>query len=879
MKKELNKVYQPQKVEQKIYQKWENSGYFNPDKLELPKEAETFTIILPPPNITAKLHMGHSAMLAIEDLMIRYKRLKGFRTLWLPGTDHAAIATQNVVEKKLLEEKKQTRYDLGRTKFLEEVWSFLNKTQEEILLQFRYMGSSLDWSRLSFTLDKKRQLAVKQMFKDMYEEGVIYRGERLVNWCPRCHSTLSDDEVEYKEEKAKLYWIKYGPFVLATTRPETKLGDTAVAVHPKDKRYQKFIGQELEIEGVLGKFKVKVVADSVVDMEFGSGAIKVTPSHSFIDSEIAARHNLPVKKIIDEDGKMKENCGKYTGLSTKEAREEIVKDMFRLGLMDRVDENYIHNNAHCYRCNSVIEPLPSKQWFISVDKKIKRLDNKSLKEKGIEIVKNGEIEFIPARFNKRYLTWMENLHDWCISRQIWFGHQIPIWYKNDQVYCGLEAPNEEGWQQDQDTLDTWFSSGMWTFSTLGWPENFKNGKKINDLAKFHPTQILETGYEIITLWVSRMIMMSFFALGEKPFSQVYLHGMVLDKEGKKMAKSKGNGIDPLEMIEKYGADAVRLSLLMGLTPGNDVKFSEDRIEAKRNFVNKLWNIARFILSSSESGLEKYQINNKKEDFVPEAKTLADKWILQSLNETIKLTTKYLEELNFSLAADTLNIFTWNELADWYLEVAKIEKNKEEILLYILRKLLILWHPFTPFVTEEIWESFNDDLLMVRKWPQVKLKLNLEQAKKEFNIIKNLIAAIRNARSENKIEPAQKIKAVIFANQQEKIISENAELIKGLKTNLESLVVKNKGEKITEAISVVFEDMEIYLLGEIDKDKERGRLLKEKDNLKKLINLQNNKLSNQDFIKLAPEKIVANEKIKLVNYEQELEKINQTISKL
>jgi len=878
MKKELEKVYQPQKVEQKIYQKWEKSGFFNPDRLELPKEADSFTIVLPPPNITAKLHLGHSAMLAIEDLIIRYKRLRGFRTLWLPGTDHAAIATQNAVEKKLLQERNQTRHDLGRTKFLEEVWSFLRKTQGEILTQTKRMGASLDWSRLAFTLDDQRQLAVKQMFKEMFDEGVIYQGERMVNWCPRCHSTLADDEVEYKEEKAKLYWIKYGPFILATTRPETKLGDTAVAVHPDDKRYQKYIGQELEIEGVLGKFKVKVVADTVVDMEFGSGAIKVTPSHSFVDSEIATRHNLPGKKIIDEDGKMKENCGKYAGLSTKEARAEIVKDMIDLGLMDHIDENYIHNNAHCYRCNSIIEPLPSKQWFVAVDKKIKRLGDKSLKEKAIEIVKNGEIEFIPTRFHKRYLDWMENLHDWCISRQIWFGHQIPIWYKNNEIYCGLKAPQEEGWQQDPDTLDTWFSSGMWTFSTLGWPENFKNGKKINDLAKFHPTQILETGYEIITLWVSRMIMMSLFALGEKPFSQVYLHGMVLDKNGKKMSKSKGNGIDPLEMIEKYGADAVRLSLLMGFTPGNDSRFSEDRIEAKRNFVNKLWNIARFILTTSEAGLKKYKTDNKKESFVPTAKTLADEWILQSLNETIKLTTKHLEELNFSLAADILNDFTWNDLADWYLEVAKIEKGKDEILLYILRNLLILWHPFTPFVTEEIWSSFNDDLLMIKKWPEAQLASKSDSVK-NFELIKELIIAIRNARSENKIEPAQKLQALIQAGEQEKLIMENSQLIKGLRTNLEAIEINNSGKKIENAINVIFKGMEICLVGEINKEKEKSRLLKEKENLEKLILGQKNKLANRDFIKLAPEKIVNAEKAKLINYEEALDKINQTISKL
>jgi valyl-tRNA synthetase len=877
MKDELDKAYNPTENEGKIYEKWEKSGYFNPDNLELSNEAPNYTIVLPPPNITAKLHLGHSAMLAIEDLLIRYKRLKGFRTLWLPGTDHAAIATQNAVEKKILKETGKTRHDLGRDRLLEEVWSFLKKTQGEILLQTRSMGASLDWSRLAFTLDDERQQAVKTMFKDMYEAGAIYRGERMVNWCPRCHSTLADDEVEYKEEHAKLYWIKYGPFVLATSRPETKLGDTAVAVHPDDVRYQKYIGQDLEISGVLGNFTVKVVADKAVEMDFGSGVIKVTPAHSFIDSEIAARHNIPSKKIINEDGRMMANCGKYEGLTTAEAREAIVIDMEAMGLIDHIDENYIHNSARCYRCDTVIEPLPSEQWFIGVDKKLARLGNKSLKERALEVAQTEEITFIPDRFKKRYLDWMENLHDWCISRQIWFGHQIPVWYRGSEVYCGLEAPEGDDWQQDTDTLDTWFSSGMWTFSTLGWPNNFKNGQKTGDLAKFHPTQVLETGYEIITLWVSRMIMMSLFALNEIPFSKVYLHGMVLDKNGKKMSKSKGNGIDPIEMIEKFGADAVRLSLLMGFTPGNDNKFSEDRIETKRNFVNKLWNISRFILSSVEDGKIKSQDLNIK----PEPKTLADAWILNSLQKTIIAVDKNIEDMNFSLAADELNDFTWNKLADWYLEIAKIEKGKSEILLYILKNVLILWHPFIPFVTEKIWSSFNEDLLMVAKWPVVANADQVinNQVDTNFNFLQEIIVAIRNARSENKIEPARKLAALVYGHGLETVIQENIELIKNLKTGLESLEIKDQGEKITGAVLVISGQTEIYLLGAIDKEKESARLLKEKANLEKLLELQTKKLANEEFVSRAPEKIVALEKEKIISYQQDLEKIIKALTQL
>jgi len=872
MKQELAKVYNPAENEDKIYQKWEESGYFNPDNLDLPKSAKSYTIVLPPPNITDKLHMGHVANLAIEDLLIRYHRLLGERTLWLPGTDHAAIATQNVVEKKLLKEQNKTRQELGREKFLEEVWSFLKDTQSTILNQIKKMGASLDWSRLAFTLDNDRQLAVQTMFQEMYEEGAIYRGERIVNWCPRCHSTLADDEVEYKEEKAKLYWIKYGPFILATSRPETKLGDTAVAVHPDDSRYAALVGQELDIDGVLGKFKVKVVADKEVDINFGSGAIKVTPAHSFVDNEIAKRHNLPSKKIINEDGRMMANCGKYAGLTTREAREEIVADMQIMGLIDHIEEDYLHNAAVCYRCGTIIEPLPSKQWFVSVDKKIKRLGNRSLKEKALEASVEGKIKFIPERFNKRYLDWMNNLHDWCVSRQIWFGHQIPVWYKDEEVYVGLVAPTENGWQQDPDTLDTWFSSGMWTFSTLAWPKNYQAGQKIGDLAQFHPTQVLETGYELITLWVSRMIMMSFFALGEIPFEKVYLHGMILDKAGKKMAKSKGNGVDPLDMKTKYGADATRLSILMGATPGNDSRFSEDKVEAKRNFINKLWNISRFILTSTAESF--FSAPAEK---LPSGKTLADKWILNELAILIDKTSKRLNDFDFSTAAEDLNEFTCDKLADWYLEIAKIEKDKEEILVYLLKNILILWHPFAPFVTETIWASFNDSILMVAKWPVApEIK---EPVIFNIKLIQDIIISIRNARSENKIEPAKKLSATVYGHGFASLLESQAEIIKNLKTGLEKIEIKEQGEKIPQAIIIPVGEIEIYLLGAVDEVKEKGRLLKEQANLEKLIGLQEQKLQNKEFVAKAPEKIILAEKEKLHNYQQELTKIIKIVKSL
>ena len=865
MKNELDKSYNPQDHEERVYQLWSDSGFFNPDNLALPEDAPSYTIVLPPPNITDKLHMGHAAMVAIEDLLIRYKRLSGFRALWLPGTDHASIATQNVVERKILKERGKTRHDLGRAVFLAEVHEFLKTTQSEILNQIRRLGASLDWSRLAFTLDDERQAAVRRMFKDMYEAGIIYRGERVVNWCPRCHSTLADDEVDYKEEKSKLYWLKYGPFVLATTRPETKLGDTAVAVHPEDERYRSWVGQELDIRGVLGNFRVKVVADRAVDREFGTGIIKVTPAHDFTDNEIAMRHGLAMKKIIDEDGKMMANCGKYAGLSTKEAREAIVVDMQDLGLIDHIEDNYIHNAAVCYRCGSVIEPLPSKQWFVSVDKKIEKLGGLSLKEKALAAARNEEISFLPARFAKRYCDWMENLHDWCISRQIWFGHRVPVWYRGEEISVGESAPEGDGWAQDEDTLDTWFSSSLWTFSTLGWPENYQANKKSGDLAKFHPTQVLETGYEIITLWVSRMIMMSYFALGESPFRQVYLHGMILDNQGKKMSKSKGNGVDPLLVIKDYGADATRLSIITGSTPGNDSRFSLEKVEAKRNLVNKLWNVSRFILSleEDEGGL---------------SPTLADRWILLELDKLIAQATKRLDNFEFSLAADDLQEFTWNKLADWYLEIAKIEKGKRQIARTILKKLLVLWHPFLPYVTEVIWQSFNDSMLMVSSWPQVQLS-DEESEEEDFHLLQEIIVAIRNVRSENKIEPAKKLVAVIYAADKAEFLQRHAPLLCGLKTGLSRVDVSERGEKPDQAILATAGGIEIYLLGAVDPTKELARLQKEAAELESLISRQRTKLENGDFIMRAPDKVVLLEKNKLASYQADLAKINNIIKSL
>lgn len=873
MKQELDKAYIPQDNEDKIYKIWEDSGFFNPDNLSLPEDAKSYTIVLPPPNITAKLHIGHSFMLAIEDLLIRYRRMNGYRALWLPGTDHAAIATQMVVEKKIFQETGKTRHDLGREKLLEEVWNFLRSTQATILHQTKKMGSSLDWSREAFTFDEKRQQAVNRMFVDMYREGVIYRGERIVNWCPHCHSTLADDEVEYKEQQAKLYTFKYSkdfPISISTTRPETKLGDTAVAVNPKDERYKQYIGKEYQVDFCGQILNIKIIADRNVESDFGTGALGVTPAHSMVDWQMAQANDLPIIKVINEDGLIREGFGKYSGLTAEAARNLVLEELRSRGLMEAEDD-LTNNLSVCYRCDTPIEPLPSKQWFVSVDKKLERLGNKSLKEKALEAAQTKKIEFIPERFNKRYQDWMENLHDWCISRQIWFGHSIPVWYKGEETYCGETAPEGDGWLKDEDTLDTWFSSGMWTFSTLGWPDTYQNGVKTGDLAKFHPTQILETGYEILTLWVSRMVMMSFFALGEIPFEKVYLHGTILDKKGKKMSKSKGNGVDPLDAISEYGADALRLSLLMGSTPGNDSRYSAEKIEAKRNFINKLWNISRYILSTIDT-----KNIDLKDDTIPQAKTLSDKWILSELISTRLKTKERLENFEFSLAAEELTDFTWNKLADWYLEIAKIEKEKDAILIYLLKNILIMWHPFIPYVTETIWEQLDDGLLMIKQWPQNDNFVIDEEAIRKINSLQEIIISIRNARQENKIEPGRKIKALIYAGENRSFLEESIELIKNLKTGIGDLEIKEAGDVPANSIAIAIRQIDIYLLDAVDAEKEQARLIKEKENLEKMVANLKARLSNEEFVARAPKNIVEAEEEKLSGYLLELEKINKLI---
>lgn len=884
----MEKSYNFNEYEDKIYKNWETAGLFNPDNQKLPKDAKTYSIVLPPPNVTGTLHIGHAGVLTFEDILIRYHRMRGEKTLWVPGTDHAAIATQTKVEK-ILKEEGETRHSLGREKFLERVEEFAQNSHDTIVGQCKKMGASLDWSREAYTLDETRNKMVNSVFKLMYEDGLIYRGERVVNWCPRCHSPLADDEVEYKENKTKLYYFKYSkdfPITIATTRPETKLGDTAVAVNPKDERYKDLIGKEFKIDFVGVKLKLKIIADRGVDMEYGAGALGVTPAHSAIDWQMAEENDLDIIKVIDEDGNIKPGFNEFSGKTTAEAREMIVEKLRQEGLLEK-EEEMDNNLSLCYRCDTVIEPLPSLQWFVDVNKKIDRLEGKSLKEISLEAVRSGvfgkkKINIVPERFEKNYFHWMDNLRDWCISRQIWFGHRIPVWYRDSEIYVGIEAPSEEGWEQDDNTLDTWFSSGMWTFSTLVHSSEdikIEDNKLIidsDDFKEFHPTNVLETAYDILFFWVARMILMTTYAVKDIPFQDVYLQGLVTDEKGKKMSKSKGNVINPLDMVERYGADATRLSLVIGSTPGNDMKLSEEKIEGFRNLINKIWNIARYI----KQKVEDKNITDKKIEY--SSLSNGDLWILDKYKKLISSISHDLDNYNFSSAGEKLKEFTWNHLADWYLESTKFKSSDQtdKILLNILEGLLKLWHPFIPFVTEVIWKEFNESDLIVETWPNINDITNIDYGNKPqiFDLTLEIIKSIRNARAENKVKPNKKIEAIIFAKNQSVEIKENEILIQKMKTGVDKIRIEESGEKIEDAIFVpISENIEIYLIGAIDQEEEKKRLTKNVSELKERINVIEKKLANKDFSEKAPEKIVEAEKKKLTDLTIEKEKIEEQLN--
>lgn len=721
--------YDPNTCEASLYEKWEDSGYFNPDicieKGITAEDAETFSIVLPPPNVTGVLHMGHAAMLAIEDILVRYNRMCGKRTLWIPGTDHASIATQSKVEKEIYKSEKKSRHDLGRDELLRRIEDFAKDSHDTIVSQVRRMGASLDWSREAFTLDEQRSKAVFTAFKNMYDAGLLYRKNRIVNWDPKGQTTVSDDEVDHEDITGTLYTFKYSkdfPISIATTRPETKVGDTAVAVHPDDQRYKKYIGSTHTVEFAGTTLSIKVVADEHIDPEFGTGAVGVTPAHSQTDWEIGERHDLASIQVINEYAKMTSEAGELvTGLKTKEAREVIIDWIKENNLLEKEEEIEV-SISKAERTGGVIEPLPKLQWWVDTEKEFEIPTSHihgipdgtkvTLKKLMQDVVHNDQIEILPERFKQDYFRWIDNLRPWCISRQIWYGHRIPVWYKDDEIFVGVDAPENSGWEQDPDTLDTWFSSGLWTFSTLGWPECTE------DLATYHPTTVLETGYDILFFWVTRMVLMSAFHLGDIPFKYVYLHGLVRDEKGQKMSKSLGNIIDPVSMIDKYGADATRLSLIIGAAVGNDIKLKEQRIKGYKHFSNKLWNVSRFILENT--------VNSALQ--TPPAITPEDQKHLDHLAEIIHTTTEHIEKFRLDIAADTLYHYLWHEVADNILEDSKgIFQSEDQIaissrrytLTTILHTSLKLLHPFMPFITEEIWQSLPQKetaMLMVTPWP-------------------------------------------------------------------------------------------------------------------------------------------------------------------
>ncbi len=721
--KELEKRFDFQNEEERIYESWEESGYFAPEQCikdgVCSADAEPFSIVLPPPNVTGTLHMGHAAMLVLEDIMVRFNRMRGRRTLWVPGTDHAAIATQSRVEKALYEKEGKTRFDLGREEFLKRVVDFAQESHDTIVNQVRRMGASVDWGREAFTLDEQRSLAVRTAFKRMYDGGLIYRGARVVNWDPKLQTTVSDDEIEWKEEKSKFYYLKYGPFTIGTARPETKFGDKYIVMHPDDERYKEYKhGQTMEVEWINGPVTATIIKDEAANPEFGTGVMTITPWHSLIDFEIAERHDLDKEQIIDARGVLLPIAQEFADIHIKKARPLIVEKLKKKGLLVKIDESYIHNVATNSRGGGIIEPQIKEQWFVNV---------KSLKGTMRSVVESGKIKILPAQFNKTYYHWIDNLRDWCISRQIWYGHRIPVWYRpkadqpedgqpedGQETYVGIEPPEGEGWEQDPDTLDTWFSSGLWTFSTLGWPE------ETEDLKTYHPTSVLETGYDILFFWVARMVLMTTYLLGDIPFKTVYLHGLVRDKDGKKMSKSLGNIIDPLDMIEKYGADATRLSLVIGGALGNDVKLSEDKVRGYRNFGTKIWNAARFVL-----------MNIPEDVYKPESADALlnenDRQRLAELRAIKEEVTGHYDAFEFHLAGEKAYHYFWHTFADVIIEEAKPRLHGEDadeklaafhLLHTILLECLTMLHPFMPFVTEAVYQKLpvrQAKMLMVSRW--------------------------------------------------------------------------------------------------------------------------------------------------------------------
>lgn len=861
-KAELAKTYSPKEVEAKWYRYWEENGYFHQD---VDPDREAFSIVMPPPNVTGSLHMGHALDNTLQDILTRWRRMQGYNTLWLPGTDHAGIATQVRVEEEIAKEG-LSKYDLGREKFLERVWDWKHTYGNRITQQLRTLGASCDWQRERFTLDEGCSRAVREVFKRLYDKGLIYRGDYIINWCPKCQTTISDIEVEHHETQGHLWHIKYplagedGYVVVATTRPETMLGDTAVAVHPEDERYRHFIGKTVILP--LVNREIPVIADEYVDPEFGTGVVKITPSHDPNDFEVALRHNLPGLTVMDKQGRMNENAGPYQGLDRYECRKKIVADLEAQGFLLKVEEHQ-HAVGQCYRCDTVIEPMVSKQWFVKM---------KPLAEPAMRAVEEGRIRFVPERFTKIYLGWLENIRDWCISRQLWWGHRIPVWYCRDceAEICALQEPEvcpkcgSKHLEQDPDVLDTWFSSALWPFSTMGWPE------QTEDLKKFYPTSVLVTGRDIIFFWVARMIFMGLEFMQDVPFREVFIHGLVLDAQGRKMSKSLGNGIDPMEVIEQYGADTLRFMLITGNTPGNDLRFQYERLEGARNFCNKIWNASRFALmhlGDMEPGAPKERLE------------LADRWILSRLNHTVRQVTNYLERYELGEAARELYDFIWSEFCDWYIELVKprlygkvtpeSRATAQQVLWYTLSEILRLLHPFMPFISEEIWQHLphREGSLMLEKWPEYREELQDSAAEKQMSLIMDVIRTIRNLRAELNVPPGKKVEVIIEANDREihRLLETGLPYVTLLAFAEPVTLAVELAEKPAQALTGVAEGgVEVFLpfAGLIDVEAEKSRLSKELQGLEKERQRVEAKCQNPNFLAKAPAEVVAKEKAKL-----------------
>ena len=856
MAKELAKIYEPNEVEDRIYKFWLDGGFFH---AEVDESKEPYTIVIPPPNITGQLHMGHALDQTLQDILIRTKRMQGYSALWMPGTDHASIAT----EAKIVEAMRKegiSKDDLGRDKFLERAWEWKEKYGGTIISQLKKLGSSCDWERERFTLDEGCSKAVREVFVTLYEKGLIYRGERIINWCPHCKTSISDAEVSYDEHDGNFWHLRYplsdgsGYVELATTRPETMLGDTAVAVHPEDERYKDIIGKTV-ILPLLNK-EIPVVADEYVEMDFGTGVVKITPAHDPNDFEVGLRHNLPVINVMTDDAKMTDDCGKYAGMDRYEARRAIVADLEEGGYLVKV-EPMKHNVGSCYRCNSVVEPRISKQWFVKME---------PLAKPAVKAVKDGDITLIPSRFEKTYYNWMENIKDWCISRQLWWGHRIPAWYCADcgEVIVSRDEPtvcpkcNGTHLSQDEDTLDTWFSSALWPFSTLGWPEETPEYKY------FYPTNTLVTGYDIIFFWVARMIFSGLAYTDKVPFDTVLFHGIVRDSQGRKMSKSLGNGIDPLVEIERYGADALRFTLATGNSPGNDMRYSPERVEASRNFANKIWNAARFVLMNLDE--------NEPAPYIPEDLALEDKWILSKYNDVVAAVTQNLDKYELGLAVSKLYDFIWDVFCDWYIEIAKIRLNGEDekakktvkaVLVYVFSNTLKLLHPFMPFITEEIWQTLPHvgESVMVSEWPVYSEELNFAEAAEKFEKVMAAVKAIRNRRAEMNVPPSRK--ALLCVETAEKdVFSAASPVLMRLASG--SSVEVGAEFNMPDAVRVVTDAATIYIpMNElVDFTAELARLRKELETANKDKEFFEKKLNNPGFVAKAPKELVETQKAQL-----------------